>query len=280
MIVGSLRIHSLLCLVGLLISGVASAWEPRPGWRDSYAVDGICYCDSSNYDHGIGTIKLMTSDGYRRSVQQICTDIQSQFGVGAVEGRIPYNTIACGNAPANDAPDEDLVTGCPGRVDRGEAGCFDLGPEWPLDKIYSAPIEGLDRSTWQLTASNNQKNMAAMADGNSATRWSTNVQQTPGQWIEVDLGGLYKINVVDLETIDSRHDFPVGWMLEVSSDGDHWMVAATSSPAAVKRQLQGEITRLQFPETHVQYLRITQTGHSQKYYWSVHELYIGQLSSK
>lgn len=114
-------------------------WRPVAGWRDSYAVDGICYCDSTNYDHGIGEIMVSTPDGQRRSVVQICEDIKATFGTGRISDRIPYNTIACGHGPANNAPDENLQSGCPGRVDRGAAGCFELGPAWPLDLLYSDP---------------------------------------------------------------------------------------------------------------------------------------------
>lgn len=270
----------LAVLTLLFIVSNADAWEPRPGWRDSYAVDGMCYCDSSNYDHGIGKITVPASDGYSRSVQQICEDIKSKLGVGAKEGRIPYNTIACGNAPANDAVDEDLVTGCPGRVDLGNAGCFDIGPKWPLDKIYGLPVRTIDRSDWQISASDNQKNTAAMADGNSQTRWTTNRHQTHGQWLEIDLGALYKLNVVDLETVASRHDFPVEWLLEVSVDGQQWSVAGSSEVSGDQALLQrGEITRMRFSEARVRHLRITQTGQSKKYYWSVHELTAGYLEN-
>ena len=211
--------HFASFLVLSLFAGAVSAWQPRPGWRDSYAVAGICYCDSSNYDHGIGKVKPLASDRYQRTVQQVCTDITTKFGVEPQVGRIPYNTIACGNSPANDAPDEDLITGCAGRVDQGEAGCFEIGRQWPLDKLYGAPIKALDRGAWKISASDKNINTAAMADGNPNTRWSTNRKQAPGQWIEIDLGQAQKINVVDLEAVGSRHDFPVAWRLEVSAQG-------------------------------------------------------------
>ncbi|OED37975.1 hypothetical protein AB833_21585 [Chromatiales bacterium (ex Bugula neritina AB1)] len=117
-------------------SRISKRWKPYKSWRDSYSVDGICYCDSSNYDHGIGAVLIDTPDGRQRTVVQICNDIKTTYGTGRVSDRIPYNTIACGNAPANNAPDEDLKTGCPGRVDQGSSGCFQIGPPWPLDALY------------------------------------------------------------------------------------------------------------------------------------------------
>ncbi len=93
-------------------------------WKDSYSVDGKCYCDST-FDHDIGTIEVETPDG-TKTVLEVCEAIGP--GPGA-EGNPIYNDIQCGNGPANDAGDEDW---CPGRVDQGEAGCCTVGPRWDL----------------------------------------------------------------------------------------------------------------------------------------------------
>ena len=46
-----------------------------------------------------------------------------------------YNDVQCGNGPANSAGDEDYDQ-CPGRVDRGAAGCSIIGPKWDLQSVY------------------------------------------------------------------------------------------------------------------------------------------------
>lgn len=256
----------------IVLAQTAYAWNPRPSWRDSYEVDGICYCDSSNFDHGIGDREIRTPDGYKRSVRQICADISKRYGTGAVDSRVPYNTIACGNAPANDAPDEDLISGCPGRVDLGSAGCFEIGPQWPLAELYGTPLKALDRSLWQISVSDNARASAAMVDGNITTRWTSNKKQTPGLWIQIDLGGQFKINVVDLDSSASQTDFPVSWILETSMDGHDW---ALSSSGHSEELAGAAITRLKFPQVSARYLRVTQTGQSNRFFWSVHELHIG-----
>ncbi len=268
----------LIRVLFLLILGTqaAFAWTPYAAWRDSYAVDGICYCDSSNFDHGIGDVKVQTPDGYRRSVRQICADINHRFGQGAATGRTPYNTIACGNAPANDAPDEDLVTGCPGRVDIGEAGCFEIGPQWPLKRLYGQRMRPLDRTLWKISVSHNSSASSQMADGNGATRWTSDTKQSAGQWIEIDLGGQFLVNVVDLDSIASRNDSPVDWLVETSSDGRSWSVVSDSQGRTGDVQT-AEVTRIKFPPAAFRHLRVTQTGSSPSYYWSVHELHIGFL---
>lgn len=115
-----------------LCSNSFAQWNPRPNWEDSYAVDGVCYCNSSNYDHNLDEKSADTPIG-ELNVVRICEDIQSTLGTGRSSGRIPYNDIQCGNGPANDAADEE---GCPGRVDIGSAGCDDIGPKWDLESVY------------------------------------------------------------------------------------------------------------------------------------------------
>lgn len=276
----SARVTTLFIALVLLVSSApALAWKPYKAWRDSYAVGGICYCDSSNFDHGIGDVKVLAPDGYQRSVRQICADIKQKYGDGPVAGRIPYNTIACGNGPANNAPDEDLATGCPGRVDSGEAGCFDIGPSWPLVQLYGSPMNALDRSVWRITTSANTQSSSSMADGNGATRWSTNALQAPGQWIEIDLGGLFTVNVVDLDSVGSRFDSPLGWLVETSADRQNWAVAGRGD-STESDAYPTEVTRMQIPTTETRYLRITQTGMSPRNFWSVHELHIGYLQDE
>ncbi len=107
-------------------------WNPQPNWKDSYAVDGQCFCDSSNYDHNLSSKSANTPEGLK-NVVQICNDIREVLGTGSEEGRIPYNDIQCGHGPANDAADE---AGCPGRVDIGPAGCNVKGPTWNLAAVY------------------------------------------------------------------------------------------------------------------------------------------------
>lgn len=265
-------------LPGMVLSMSATAgtvqWEPRPGWRDSYSVDGVCYCDSSNYDHGIGAKTVLAPDGFRRSVKQICTDIESRLGRGRRDNRIPYNTIACGHGPANDAPDEDLVNGCPGRVDMGVAGCFETGPRWPLAALYGAPMQSLDRAGWSMTASVNNASLAALADGNPQSRWSTGSAQTDGQWVAIDLGRLQLVDQIVMDTAASPTDYPRQIRLEYhTADG-----VIENLPFTL--DLSGEVTRLTLQPTQLRTIRIVQTGTTERWYWSIHELHVGYDASE
>jgi hypothetical protein len=261
-------------VLGVSAVSIAAQWEPRPGWRDSYSVDGVCYCDSSNYDHGIGTKTVLAPDGFRRSVKQVCTDIESRFGKGSRDNRIPYNTIACGHGPANDAPDEDLVNGCPGRVDIGNAGCFETGPEWPLAALYGEPMQPLDRSSWSITANVNANSLSALADGNPQTRWSTGTAQKEGQWVEIDFGRLQLVDQIVMNTTASPNDYPRHIRLENhTADG-----VIENLPFTL--EFSGEVTRLTLQPTQLHKIRIIQTGTTDHWYWSIHELHVGYSASE
>jgi len=107
------------------------AVTPGPKWKDSYSVNGQCYCDTT-YDHEAGGIVVETPAG-NRTVKQICEKI----GPGPGAGTNPaYNDVQCGNGPPNNAIDEVL---CPGRVDMGSDGCSIIGPTWNLPLFFPDP---------------------------------------------------------------------------------------------------------------------------------------------
>ena len=83
----------LLSAVGLccITTAVHAQENPQPGYKDSYAVDGVCYCDS-NFDHGIANINISTPIG-NRTVRQVCDDIEDALGTGRSSGRALYNDI-------------------------------------------------------------------------------------------------------------------------------------------------------------------------------------------
>ena len=109
----------------------ALAVTPGPLWKDSYSVNGQCYCDTT-YDHEAADIVVETPAG-NRTVKQICETI----GPGPGAGDNPaYNDVQCGNGPPNNAIDEVL---CPGRVDMGADGCQIIGPTWNLELFFPDP---------------------------------------------------------------------------------------------------------------------------------------------
>lgn len=104
---------------------------PHPNWVDSIAIDGVCWI-TSTLDHDIGPVIVATPVG-PKTVRQIMMD---QGPIPRVAGVTypAYNDVQCGNGPPNSARDEVL---CPGRIDKGRAGCFEIGPRWDLNRLYA-----------------------------------------------------------------------------------------------------------------------------------------------
>lgn len=253
----------LLCIVS---ASATAQWKPSIGWKDSYAVNGVCYCDSSNYDHNLDEKTAETPIG-RLNVVQICEDIKAAIGFGSANGRIPYNDIQCGNGPANDAADE---AGCPGRVDIGSAGCNVIGPKWDLEAVYGDSNDDNTRTyVTGTTASPNGGDARFALDGNTNTRWTTKQSQRPGQVFQLDLGSRQTIGKVILDSKRNSGDEPDAYSLSISTNGRNYQVVATGSG-------NNGITEIDFTERLARYVRITQTGSKSRNWWSIHEVIVSR----
>jgi hypothetical protein len=247
----------------------AQQFNPGPGWKDSYAVGGKCYCDSNGFDHGLDTKTVITPLG-RKNVVQVCGDIARVLGQGSTVGRVPYNDIQCGNGPANDASDE---AGCPGRVDIGPAGCNQKGPKWDLASVYGGggggvpPLgEPLPRVGWTATASSGASQIALAFDDDVSTRWTTGISQRAGQYFQIDMGRVNSFDSIELNAADDDMDHPRTFSVMVSNDGQTWR-----GPVA-EGQGNRAVTDIAFPAQLARYVRISQSGSDSFRWWSIAEV--------
>lgn len=245
-------------------SAHAQVWNPKPGWKDSYAVGGKCYCDSNGYDHNLDQKTAPTPVG-TKNVVEICETIAAKLGTGPTAGRIPYNDIQCGNGPANDAPDE---AGCPGRVDIGPAGCNQIGPKWDLASVYgtSPPGAELNRSGWTAGSSRNAAEAALAIDGNPSTRWATRQTQRNGQVFAIDTGKVSAFNRIVLESTGNPFDYPRSYEVQVSDNGVNWSAPVASGVGSMP------VTDISFPSQAARHVRIVQRGSDAARWWSIHEV--------
>ena len=273
----------LLMSVGLCcFTTAAFAQEnPQPGYKDSYAVDGVCYCDS-NFDHGIENVTISTPVG-NRTVRQVCDDIRDVLGTGRSSGRALYNDIQCGNGPANNAGDEDPGR-CPGRVDIGPDGCDDIGPRWDLDAVYlndstspnpepdPAPPPAPPIDANGTSASHNSNAAGFAVDGNNGTRWTSETVQRSGMWFQLDLGNSQTVGSVTLDSSQSPNDEPATYTLSTSTDGSSFSNAASGSGSS------NGVTTIEFSNRSARYIRITQNGSKTRNWWSIHEMSVSESS--
>ena len=205
-----MKFKVIFFLLAFCFSKIAySQWNPKPNWKDSFEANGLCWCDSNGYDHGLDT-KTYVLNGTPYLIPDICEELENHPLYRAMQdGDIPYNDIQCGNGPANDAADE---AGCPGRVDIGPDGCDDIGPLWDIAWLESRPIFGGGNVALNNVALNGiatqsstdyEGDASRAIDDNTSGVWSegsvthTDAGQPP-HWWQVDLGAPYAIEEIQI----------------------------------------------------------------------------------
>ncbi|MGD8329684.1 MAG: discoidin domain-containing protein [Acidobacteriota bacterium] len=135
--------------------------------------------------------------------------------------------------------------------------------------------EALPHSGWSVHASVNDDFARWAIDGDLTTRWHSEPQR-PGDELFVDLGAPTRFDSVVLRLGDFPHDYPRGWRVEVSDDGEQWSTAGRQArvrpPITEFLHPRGLWTELELPGTEARYLRIVQTGSDPVHVWSVHEI--------
>jgi len=133
-------------------------------------------------------------------------------------------------------------------------------------RVYREDRRTLPRIGWTGTASAAGDPSSNAWDGNLATRWSLNEAQHDGQWIELDLQRVERVNGIDLHAGPSAGDYPRGYRAEVSLDGTNWTVAA------IGKGLGQHVPIAFHEEMAARYLRVVQTGTAPANWWSIAEL--------
>jgi mono/diheme cytochrome c family protein len=136
---------------------------------------------------------------------------------------------------------------------------------WTMEELRSTLPQPLNRKDWKLTASDKPDDCGLAVDGKSETRYSTGRGQTPGQWFQIELPAEAEIIGLQLDSTKSANDYPRGYTVELSTDGQKWTKVASGNGA-------GAVTDIVFPAAKAKLIRITQTGEVKGNFWSIHEL--------
>ena len=217
-----------------------------------------------------------------------CAERLSNFTVSVVdeEGRTAYEQTFAN--PPNPSLTLDVdVTGAAVRVDvdgvlsLAEVQVFGSVSSTEQDPGEQEPtVNGqLNPDSWSLSSSSdhidedataNALNAIANAiDGDPDTRWSTREDQTSGQYFQLDLGSSQSFDRIVLDSQESSNDYPRAYSVFVSNDGNDWGSAITSGVGSADGN-----TVIDFANQNARYIRIEQTGSSEEYWWSIHELTI------
>lgn len=147
-----------------------------------------------------------------------------------------------------------------------------------IHELYVFP--GVINNGWIFTHStrgpgddaNNPSNVNHVIDGKLNTRWDTGEFQKPGQWFQVNMRSVKMINEVIIDASGHKDDYPRGYKIEVSDNGNTWkQVAVNANNSDVK-------VVAKFKAVKAQYVKITQTGSSSDKYWSIDELGITETT--
>ena len=124
------------------------------------------------------------------------------------------------------------------------------------------------KAEWSVTASLNSEKAPLAIDNDRNTGWNTSRKQSPGQRLKIDLGSEANINEV---IIFSRpKDHPRSLVVEVSSDDKTYRKAKE-----IKRVPDSTETVISFKgPVQARYIRMTQTGEDDRYWWTVKEINI------
>jgi len=142
------------------------------------------------------------------------------------------------------------------------------GNWWSIDEfnVYG-PMLQLSRTGWIASASSTENGglPANVLDGSLTTRWSTGANQTNGQWFQIDMGSNQSVSQIVLAAPNSNNDYPVGYQVNVSTDGISW-----GNPVAAGTGIQGVPSMaISFSAQTARYIRITQTGSTTGNWWSI-----------
>ena len=99
----------------------------------------------------------------------------------------------------------------------------DRAQPWTLAELRaSLPKVLTNRKDWKLTASHNGGDCSAAIDGKAESRYTTNAAQVPGMWFQIELPAETAVTGVELDSNKSPRDFPRGFAVQLSSDGQAW----------------------------------------------------------
>jgi hypothetical protein len=160
-----------------------------------------------------------------------------------------------------------------------------VGPLGGAYVDFSLParvLTELDPEGLTVTASENAAGAAYVLDRDASTLWSASRPRRGGEWIQVDLGAVVSVALIRWLP-GTYQEVPTGLALDASVDGVAWFrllaVPAYIGPLywsagqPFARVRSGRV-ELRVPPTPLRYLRVTQTGRSPLWGWTMRELFV------
>ncbi|MEV4414673.1 discoidin domain-containing protein [Catellatospora sp. NPDC049609] len=135
---------------------------------------------------------------------------------------------------------------------------------WPAHPALCSDLRELPLTGATATANPAGENPAAAVDADASTRWSSGQAQSPGQYLQLDLGATRIFRRVAIDSGGNLGDYARGWTLSASDDGTTWRDLATGTGTA-------QLTTVDLPRTTARHLRITATAEAGNW-WSIADI--------
>jgi hypothetical protein len=138
-------------------------------------------------------------------------------------------------------------------------------------------VEGEPLAIQSIAATPNAELAGGMTDGDLMTRWHTGREQRAGDTLTADLGQPHQVSGARMLIAGYVADFPRQLIVTTSVDGQSWSPAWTGSTAlmAFSAALEDPLNLplpFGFTPRPARFVRFTQSGTEETYYWSVAEL--------
>lgn len=280
----------------VLSQTIAGVSPEEPGWKVYHVLPKEAFLTSINVV--VPSVRGAVAVELKKTASDYTLRLVSPPGTAAIAG-IPkgsftelhsikangatlWNGTYCGGVPGITwhGEDDDYVKF---NVEPGTWTLVGLGilPLASPKPVAQPPSNGLklDKKSWTASASADgmsfligDKNPIDVSaenaiDGDHWTGWRDLTKtQYPGQWFQVDMKQEQTFDTIVLDNTWALWDSPDGYSVTTSNDGINW-----SAPVATGFGQLG-ITTIRFPEQRARYIRITQTGMSILYHWSIYEL--------
>ena len=253
------EIFSTLCATchgpdgkGLAMAGAAPGAMLAPSLAGSKTVNG----------HLLGPINVMLNgltgdiDGKKYEGLMVSMATNDDRWIASV---LSYIRNSFGNHAGFVTPEE---------VSKQRAAVKDRTQPWTIAELRSALPQPLNHKGWKVSASHNSAGARAAVDGDTNSRFDTHTSQVPGMWFMVELSSVTTISGLELDTTKSARDYPRGYNVQVSLDGQVW-----SKPVAEGKGTDA-VTKIEFSPTKAKFVRINQTGAVNGLFWSIHEMQV------
>lgn len=158
-------------------------------------------------------------------------------------------------------------------------GDFTVFYDFRMPDIVS---QAISRTDWNITSNFGTDSITMALDGDKLTRWGSAHHQEPGMYFKIDLGRVYPVNKIVVDTGRFVTDGPRGYKVEVSVDNINWKTVIniprnighlTWINGHPKLLMDGGL-ELYFPAMQARYIKITQIGADSRFDWSIAEIFV------